>query len=161
NTAKLHTQAAGAAANDMGLSNKVFPEMDGSRDVQDDQMEAMSFLVHTVGVPAAGVRSGDAYRGRHLFDEFHCSGCHIPTLVTGDHEIAQIAHQTIHPFTDLLVHDMGDLLTDSRPDFLADGSEWRTPALWGIGLTHVIRDSVGFMHDGRARTYAEAIMWHG
>ncbi len=107
------------------------------------------------------MRDGNALRGRHLFDQFGCSSCHIPTLVTGDHAIAQLAHQTIHPFTDLLLHDMGDSLADERPDFLAGGTEWRTPALWGIGLAHVVRESVGFLHDGRARTYAEAIMWHG
>jgi len=161
NTSRLHVQAAGAAANDMGLSNKVFPEPDGNRDVQDDQMEAMVFLVSTVAVPAAGPRSGEAFRGRRLFDDFGCAHCHVPTLVTGDHPIAQLAHQTIHPFTDMLLHDMGDLLTDARPDFLADGREWRTPALWGIGLAQVIRANATFLHDGRARTYAEAIMWHG
>jgi CxxC motif-containing protein (DUF1111 family) len=160
NTATLHVQAAGAALNDMGLTNKVFPEPDGNRDIQDDQMEAMVFLVSTVGVPAAAPRGPAAARGRRLFDDFGCSSCHVPTLVTGAHAIPEVAHQTIHPYTDLLLHDMGDLLTDSRPDFLAEGVEWRTPALWGIGLAHVVRDNVGFLHDGRARTYAEAIMWH-
>jgi CxxC motif-containing protein (DUF1111 family) len=81
--------------------------------------------------------------------------------VTGDAAIPQVAHQTIHPYTDMLLHDMGDLLTDSRADFEADGREWRTPALWGLGLAQKIRDGITFMHDGRARTYAEAIMWHG
>ena len=71
------------------------------------------------------------------------------------------SHQTIHPYTDLLVHDMGDSLTDSRQDFEASGREWRTPALWGIGLTQLVSTQATFMHDGRARTLEEAMMWHG
>lgn len=160
NTSSLHVQAAAAAANDIGLSNKTFPDPDGNRDVQDGQLEAMEFLVATVAVPAA-TSSAAADRGRQLFSNFGCARCHIPELVTGDHPIAELAHQTIHPYTDLLLHDMGDLLTDARQDFLADGREWRTPALWGIGLAQVIRSKTTFLHDGRARTYAEAILWHG
>ncbi|HEY5948305.1 MAG TPA: di-heme oxidoredictase family protein, partial [Kofleriaceae bacterium] len=63
--------------------------------------------------------------------------------------------------TDLLLHDMGDRLTDARPDFLAEGVEWRTPALWGIGLAQLVLPGATFMHDGRARTLGEAILWHG
>jgi CxxC motif-containing protein (DUF1111 family) len=67
----------------------------------------------------------------------------------------------IHPYTDLLLHDLGDGLADGRPDFAADGREWRTPPLWGIGLTHTVLPRSGFLHDGRARDLAEAILWHG
>jgi CxxC motif-containing protein (DUF1111 family) len=144
----------------MGLSSYVFPNPDGSRDVQDQQLDDMAFMVRTVAVPYAATRNGAAVHGRDLFDSFACSSCHIPTLVTGDHPITALAHQTIHPFTDLLLHDMGDGLADQRPDFEATGSEWRTPALWGIGLAQVIRADVGFLHDGRARTLEEAILWH-
>ena len=161
NTSTLHLQAAAAAANDIGLTNIVFPAPDGTRDVQDDQMAAMAFMVSTVGVPAEAPRDTMAMQGRLKFDDFGCSSCHITTLVTGDDPIPQLAHQTIHPYTDLLIHDMGDGLADNRPDFLANGSEWRTPALWGIGLAQVIRDGPTFMHDGRARTFEEAILWHG
>lgn len=161
NTASLYVQTAGAAVNDIGLTNKLFPAPDGRRDVQDDQLDQMAFMVSTIAVPAAAPRDGQALRGRHLFDDFHCSTCHVPTLVTGDHPIAALAHQTIHPYTDLLLHDMGDLLTDERPDFEAMGREWRTPALWGIGLAQLVQDGVTFLHDGRARTLAEAILWHG
>lgn len=161
NVSTLHVQAAGAAANDMGLSNHVFPDPSGNNDVQDDQMEGMAFMVSTVAVPAAAPKDAAAYRGRRLFDDFECSSCHVPTLVTGDAAVAALAHQTIHPYTDLLLHDMGDALTDARPDYEAAGVEWRTPALWGIGLAQTIRANITFMHDGRARTFAEAIMWHG
>lgn len=160
NVPTLHAQAAGAAANDMGLSSHVFPDPSGNNDVQDDQMEGMAFLVSTVAVPAAAPKNAAAYHGRQLFDDFGCSSCHVPTLVTGDAAISAVAHQTIHPYTDMLLHDMGDELTDARPDFQAAGVEWRTPALWGIGLAQVVRDNITFLHDGRARTFAEAIMWH-
>jgi CxxC motif-containing protein (DUF1111 family) len=161
NVSSLEVQVAGAAANDIGLSNKVFPPPMGDSDVNDDQLDQMTFMVSTIGVPVAGVRDDQAWRGRDLLDRLHCTGCHVPTLVTGEHAIAQVAHQTIHPYTDLLVHDMGDLLTDSRPDFQAMGREWRTPALWGIGLAQLIQPGVTFLHDGRARTLEEAILWHG
>jgi CxxC motif-containing protein (DUF1111 family) len=161
NVPTLHMQSAAAAANDMGLSNYIFPDPSNNNDVQDDQMEGMAFMVATVAVPAAAPRNDKAKHGRQLFDDFECSSCHIPTLVTGEAMIPQLAHQTIHPYTDMLLHDMGDLLTDSRQDFEADGREWRTPALWGLGLAQKIRDGITFLHDGRARTYAEAIMWHG
>jgi CxxC motif-containing protein (DUF1111 family) len=161
NTATLHVQASAAAASDIGLSSYVFPDPSGNNDIADDQLDAMAFMVSTIAVPAAAPRDAQATQGRKVFDTFGCSSCHTPTLVTGDSPTAALAHQTIHPFTDMLLHDMGDLLTDSRPDFEADGIEWRTPALWGIGLAQLVRDNTTFMHDGRARTFAEAIMWHG
>jgi CxxC motif-containing protein (DUF1111 family) len=161
NTATLAAQAAGAALNDIGLSSYVFPDPSGNNDVSDSQMMALQFFVTAIAVPAAAPRDAQADQGRKVFDTLGCSSCHVATLVTGDYPTAAFAHQTIHPFTDLLLHDMGDSLTDSRADFMADGIEWRTPALWGLGLAQVIRPDTTFMHDGRARTFAEAIMWHG
>jgi CxxC motif-containing protein (DUF1111 family) len=81
--------------------------------------------------------------------------------VTGDHAVPELAHQTIHPYTDLLLHDVGDLLSDGRRDFTASGVEWRTPPLWGLGLVQLVAPEATFLHDGRARTIAEAILWHG
>ena len=161
NQPNLRAQVAGAFAGDIGLSNKVFPESDGQRDVSDMQFDQTVFFASVLAVPAAGTRDGKAYHGRTLFHDFGCAGCHIPTLVTGESAIPELSHQTIHPYTDLLVHDMGDSLTDSRQDFEASGREWRTPALWGIGLVQVVAPQATFMHDGRARTLEEAIMWHG
>ena len=161
NAPTLHVQVAGAAANDMGLSSYVFPDSGNQRDISDDQLDQMAFMVRTIAVPRAATRSDAAWQGRDRFDAMGCSGCHVPTLETGDAEIPALAHQTIHPYTDLLVHDMGPLLADNRPDFEAGGQDFRTPALWGIGLTSVIRDSTTFLHDGRARTLEEAILWHG
>ena len=74
---------------------------------------------------------------------------------------AETAGQTIYPSTDLLLHDMGPGLADNRPDFRASGSEWRTPPLWGIGLSEVVNGHSTFLHDGRARSLTEAILWHG
>ena len=73
----------------------------------------------------------------------------------------EIANQTIHPFTDLLLHDMGEGLADNRPDFEATGTEWRTPPLWGIGLLEKVNGHNRLLHDGRARSLEEAILWHG
>ena len=159
--ATLREQTAAAFATDMGLSNKLAPEPDGTRDVGDDQFEQTLFFISTIAVPTAGPQDAAARRGRALFDDFGCAVCHTPTLVTGDHVIPELAHQTIHPYTDLLLHDVGDLLTDARRDFTAAGVEWRTPPLWGLGLVQVVSPDATFLHDGRARTLAEAILWHG
>ena len=78
-----------------------------------------------------------------------------------EHPIAHLRDQTIHPYTDLLLHDVGDDLTDARTDFVAEGVEWRTPPLWGLGLTMLVAPEATFLHDGRARTISEAILWHG
>jgi CxxC motif-containing protein (DUF1111 family) len=155
-------QTAGAFANDMGLSNKVFPEADGmTRDVSDDQLTYTTFFVSTIAVPARGPADDDANHGELLFTSFGCAGCHTITQVTGPSAIPQVAYQVIHPFTDLLLHDMGDGLADGRPDFEASGSEWRTPPLWGIGLVQIVDPKATFLHDGRGRSLAEAILWHG
>ena len=80
---------------------------------------------------------------------------------TGPHPIAALADQTFQPYTDLLLHDLGPELADGRPDFAADGNEWRTPPLWGLGLVSTVLPGASYLHDGRARTVAEAILWHG
>ncbi len=161
NASTLHVQVAAAFANDMGLTSYVFEDPDGDRDVSDDQLDDTVFFASTIGVPRASPRDEKASRGRRVFDDFGCASCHVPTFETGDHSIPEVAHQCIHPFTDLLLHDMGDRLTDARPDFLAEGVEWRTPALWGLGLTHRVGPATTCLHDGRARDYSEAILWHG
>jgi CxxC motif-containing protein (DUF1111 family) len=114
-------------------------------------------------VPAARDVDDPVVRaGARLFVELKCSGCHVPELKTGiQTDVPALAGQTIHPFTDLLLHDMGDALADGRPDFEASGREWRTPPLWGIGLTEVVNRHTRFLHDGRARSIEEAVLWHG
>jgi len=100
-------------------------------------------------------------RGAELFLSTGCAACHTPTHTTGDSDIPALAHQTIHPYTDLLVHDMGEGLSDGRPDFAAGPTEWRTAPLWGIGLVDEVNGHTRFLHDGRARNLEEAILWHG
>jgi CxxC motif-containing protein (DUF1111 family) len=161
---RLIEQVAGAFANDMGLTNRIFPDIDPNaplQDVNDKQLVDSGFHIATLAVPGAAERDGESEHGRVLFDDFGCASCHTPTHVTGAHEIFQLSNQRIHPYTDLLLHDVGDRLTDTRDDFLASGLEWRTPPLWGIGLAQQIAPATTFLHDGRARTVAEAIMWHG
>jgi CxxC motif-containing protein (DUF1111 family) len=161
NTSTVHLQVAAAFVNDIGLSSIVFPEEGGFRDLNDTQLEDCTFFMSTSAVPVAATTRREAFTGRALFRSMGCAGCHTPTLVTGEHAISAVANQTIHPYTDLLLHDMGDRLSDGRPDFLAEGTEWRTPALWGIGLVNVVNPMATFLHDGRARSLAEAILWHG
>jgi CxxC motif-containing protein (DUF1111 family) len=162
NVATLAEQVAGAFVNDIGLTNAMFPEPDGMADISRMQLEQATFFVATLAVPAAAERGTLAARGRDLFSGFGCASCHAPTLVTGSsHPITHLRAQTIHPYTDLLLHDVGDDLTDARIDFLALGVEWRTPPLWGIGLTKLVAPDATFLHDGRARDLAEAILWHG
>jgi CxxC motif-containing protein (DUF1111 family) len=97
-----------------------------------------------------------------LFGDLGCSSCHTTSFTTGVLDDApELSSQLIHPYTDLLLHDMGDDLADGRPDFEADGNEWRTPPLWGIGLIKDVNDHTRFMHDGRARNLEEAVLWHG
>ena len=92
-----------------------------------------------------------------------CAGCHTPSLKTGTFqgELAHLSEQTIWPYTDLLLHDMGAALADDRPDFDASGQEWRTPPLWGLGLSSKVNGVSHLLHDGRARNPEEAILWHG
>lgn len=159
--ATLELQAAAAAFNDIGLSSHIFPDEVFSSDVQDQQLDDTAYFVATIAVPAAGPRDADAWRGSELFDDFGCAQCHRTTFTTGDYPtIPELAHQTIHPYTDLLLHDLGDGLADHRPDFAASGSEWRTPPLWGLGLAKTVNPDATYLHDGRARNLAEAILWH-
>ncbi|WP_394203412.1 di-heme oxidoredictase family protein [Shewanella waksmanii] len=131
--------------------------------------DSVVFYAETLAVPARrNVQDADVREGARLFSEINCSGCHQPKFVTksqgqigGGEMIAGLKGQTIYPFTDMLLHDMGEGLADNRPDFLADGQEWRTRPLWGIGLTQTVNPQAGFLHDGRAATIEEAILWHG
>ena len=101
-------------------------------------------------------------RGKELFNETGCVACHQPSFVT--HRLTdqpEQSFQLIWPYTDLLLHDMGEGLADNRPEAVANGQEWRTPPLWGIGLTEQVSGHTQFLHDGRARSILEAVLWHG
>ena len=107
-------------------------------------------------------KAAQVARGEALFASVGCAQCHVDTLVTGTiADAPALSEQRIHPYTDLLLHDMGPELADDRPDFEADGREWRTPPLWGLGLVPDVNGHDLLLHDGRARGFAEAILWHG
>ena len=177
NHGSVREQVAAAFINDIGLSTPVYPEQNcppiqkgckelmvaGKPEITPLRLAATELYVRTLSVPARRrVDDPQVRRGEQLFGEAHCSVCHVPELQTGEFlALPQLAGQTIHPFTDLLLHDMGEGLADGRPDFLAGGAEWRTPPLWGIGLSEKVNGAGAFLHDGRARSFTEAILWHG
>lgn len=172
----VHQQSMGAFAGDMGLTSTLKPTTDctpeqqcerfasgGEPEVSDKVASFVTFYAKSLAVPARrNLDAPSVRRGAELFNESGCAACHRPTYQTGEvAERPDLSHQTIWPYTDLLLHDMGPGLADGRPEFLADGNEWRTPPLWGIGLAQVVNPLAGYLHDGRARTLEEAILWHG
>lgn len=173
NTATILTQVASAYNQDMGVTNSIFPvessfsqaQNDGRNDdyeLPDSLLTGAAFYIKTLAVPARrNIADENALAGEQIFRQLNCSGCHIPTLRTGvDVTLSAVSNQRIHPYTDLLLHDMGPGLADDRPDFLATGREWKTPALWGVGLFPKTNGTPFYLHDGRARTLEEAILWH-
>ncbi len=162
NTPTLLQQSASAYVNDMGVTNPLFPAADGAMDIAMDTLEAAAVYVQTIAVPARTLLDDpQVQRGERLFAAANCMACHVSELRTGSHQIPGLTNQTIHPYTDLLLHDLGPGLADGRPDFEASGREWRTPPLWGVGLAQTVLPFSGFLHDGRARTLEEAVLWHG
>ncbi|MCB0711785.1 MAG: thiol oxidoreductase [Ignavibacteriae bacterium] len=174
NTPTLLQQTAAAYRNDMGITSPYFPVESAFGSEQDDghgddpeismkTLEAVTFYVQTLAVPARrNVRDETVRRGEVLFANLGCASCHVPSFQTGVlTNVPEVSNQRIYPYTDLLLHDVGEELADRRPDFDADGREWRTPPLWGIGLTSIVNGHTFFLHDGRARSLAEAILWHG
>jgi CxxC motif-containing protein (DUF1111 family) len=114
-------------------------------------------------VPARrNISNPDVIAGKIQFNAAGCGNCHAAKWVTGANvAFPQVSNQVIYPYSDFLLHDMGPDLADNRPAFEANGQEWRTPMLWGIGLTRTVNGRMNFLHDGRARTLTEAIVWHG
>lgn len=174
NTASILSQVAGAFNQDMGITTSVMPvensfgqaQYDGLKDdpeLPDSLLNAVKFYAQTLGVPARrNTTDATIKRGLQLFVLAKCVNCHKQTLTTGINvTIPAFSNQVIHPYTDMLVHDMGPGLADNRPDFLAGGRDWRTAALWGVGLFEIVNNPGYYLHDGRARTLTEAIMWHG
>ncbi|MDM0049855.1 di-heme oxidoredictase family protein [Variovorax sp. J22R115] len=127
-----------------------------------EKILAQSPAETTAQVQAENAMQVSVARGRELFVEARCTACHVATLQTGGaHRFAELRRQTIRPYTDLLLHDMGEELADTYPQGRASPQEWRTAPLWGLGLLERIDAKVRYLHDGRARTVEEAILWHG
>lgn len=177
NQPNLRQQVAGAFNGDLGISSSIFPDQNctevqtdcneapngGLYEIDDEGLNHVILYSSTLAVPAR--RNWDKPRvleGKKAFEDAGCNGCHIQKFTTGNHsDFDALSYQTIRPYTDLLLHDMGDDLADNRPDYLANGKEWRTPPLWGIGLFDVVNHHTEYLHDGRAKNLTEAVLWHG
>jgi CxxC motif-containing protein (DUF1111 family) len=163
----LH-QIAYAFNRDMEVTSSIFPILDGETvarppEVSDEELDVMNRYVALLGVGARrDLQDAEVLRGRQLFTAASCVACHTPELTTGRyHPLGELRNQTIRPYTDLLLHDMGPGLADTMGGEGASGSEWRTAPLWNIGLSAGVSGGEGYLHDGRARTIEEAILWHG
>jgi CxxC motif-containing protein (DUF1111 family) len=170
----LLQQTAAAYHNDMGITNPLFQRESSEGQSQSDgygdepeidiaTLKTATFYPQSLAVPQRrNYDNADVQSGKRLFFSLNCNACHQATFKTGQHpEYDFLSNQTIFPYSDLLLHDMGEGLADNRPDFEANGREWRTPPLWGIGLTKTVGGHSNFLHDGRARNLEEAILWHG
>lgn len=183
-TPTIREQSAAAFAGDIGISSPLFPApwgdctaaqadcrasihgddaAQGGFEVDAEGLDLVTFYSRNLGVPAR--RNADdpqVLRGRALFREAGCAACHRPAFVTQRlADRPEQSFQLIWPYTDMLLHDMGEGLADQRPEARATGTEWRTAPLWGIGLTGQVSGRASFLHDGRARSLLEAVLWHG
>jgi CxxC motif-containing protein (DUF1111 family) len=168
-------QTAAAFANDMGITSPLLPTerltaaqaarvvFTASDGVEIDArtLDRVVFYTRTLAVPAArGTGDARVAAGRAAFDAFGCAACHRPRCTTGPAFHPAFAGRTIEPFTDLLLHDLGEGLADGKRDGDAAPAEWRTPPLWGLGLVPAVNGHLRLLHDGRARGFAEAVLWH-
>jgi CxxC motif-containing protein (DUF1111 family) len=176
NQPSLRQQIASAFISDLGVNSPVYPEENcpevqvqcrqfppaGYPELTAGQLDALEFYVRVLAVPERrDADDPDVQRGERLFVSAQCAVCHVAEITTGDFPaLPQLAGQTIHPYTDLLLHDMGAGLADGRPDFQAGPRDWRTPPLWGLGLSETVNGNAWLLHDGRARNATEAILWH-
>ncbi|MGV3499961.1 MAG: di-heme oxidoredictase family protein [Hydrogenophaga sp.] len=184
NVATLAHQTAGAFHGDIGITSVQFPNeactpaqkdclaapngsQDGEPEIDPKMLDEVIFYQAVLAPPARrNVRDPQVLRGQQLFTQTQCAVCHRPSYVTAEGPFPRLTSkalegQTIWPYTDLLLHDMGEALADGRPDFLANGRQWKTPPLWGIGLLKDVNGHTRLLHDGRADGVLEAILWHG
>lgn len=178
NQPSIEQQVASAFNGDIGITSTLFPQESftdvqrdrygslpngGNPEIDETTLQNVIFYIKTLAVPARrNWNDTDILGGKQLFVKANCTGCHIAKIVTSANgSPGYVSNQTIRPYTDLLLHDMGADLADNRPDFDASGTEWRTPPLWGIGLQKTVAKHTYMLHDGRARNVEEAILWHG
>jgi CxxC motif-containing protein (DUF1111 family) len=166
--ARISHQIAGALNTDMGVTTSIFPVLDGDTnsgpiELADSDLTNWVRYISCLGVNARrSLTDTQCLQGEQLFISANCVQCHTPTLQTSAfHPFAELRNQTIHPYTDLLLHDMGPGLADNMGEGNATGSQWRTAPLWSIGLTPGTSGGEAYLHDGRARSLEEAILWHG
>jgi CxxC motif-containing protein (DUF1111 family) len=172
----VRQQVAGALIGDMGITSPIFPNQNcpapqvecaaapngGEPEISMANFDKLVFYSSTLSPPTRpDYDDPEVLRGRDWMRDLGCTDCHKEAIETGKHPtIPELSFQKIRPYTDLLLHDMGEGLSDARPVFGAQGNEWRTPPLWGIGRVKVVNEHELFLHDGRARGFAEAILWH-
>jgi CxxC motif-containing protein (DUF1111 family) len=168
NVASLAHQTAAAFAGDIGIASSLFGDGTGGAPEIDDRIFDDVVFYQATLAPAARRNADDVQvrRGERAFHAAQCAACHRPSYVTAAGPFPRLTSgalqgQRIHPYTDLLLHDMGDGLADSRPDFAANGRQWKTPPLWGIGLIRDVNGHQRLLHDGRARGVLDAVLWHG
>jgi len=173
----VEQQVASAFLGDIGITNPIFTEnncapaqqecleepVGGDPEIRQELFDKVILYTALLAVPVRrNWEEPTVRRGKKLFTEIGCISCHVSSHTTGIHpQWPEVSEQLIWPYTDLLLHDMGEGLADNRPVFEANGSEWRTPPLWSIGLVESVNNHTRFLHDGRARNLAEAILWHG
>lgn len=168
----LKHQVSEALLFDMGVTNPLMPNeacektgtcASGTGEVDAELVKRITGYTQLVAVPAVrNLENPQFARGQTLFTKTGCASCHVPKQVTADtHPLTELRSQVIYPYTDLLVHDMGEGLSDGKGEGQAGASEWRTPPLWGLGLMKTVNGQLSLLHDGRAQSYEEAILWHG
>lgn len=177
NVADLYHQTSGAFLGDMGVTTWLFKN-ENCTSIQNDCQNAINggapeidslnlnktvLYARTLGVPIRrNVQDINVLQGKMIFKNLGCENCHSSKYTTGSNSaISALNNVTIRPYSDFLLHDMGTDLADNRPDYLANGNEWRTQPLWGLGLIQTVNSHTYLLHDGRARNIVEAIMWHG
>ncbi len=171
NNPTVLVQTIGALHGDMGITSSYRPYennpvlldgLDDDPEISDEHIGYLEFYCRTLAVPAPrNINNSQVKKGAALFEKLDCAVCHTPKQKTGYNPVSTLSYQTFYPYTDMLLHDMGENLADNRPDFRADGTMWKTPPLWGIGLTYKVNSHTMFLHDGRANNLTEAILWHG
>lgn len=177
NNTDLTRQNSAAFLGDLGITSPMFPNENcmssqtqcqastngGSPEVPQSKITAITNYMKLVAVPARRkADNASVLAGKEIFFKAGCKNCHIPKMQTGPNaSFPELSNQTIRPYTDLLLHDMGEGLADHRPDEQASGSEWKTPPLWGIGLFETVNGHTRYLHDGRAGSLMEAVLWHG
>ncbi|MFV8462504.1 di-heme oxidoredictase family protein [Vibrio campbellii] len=173
----LMQQNAAAFNGDLGLTSSLFPNENctsaqstcddfpngGEPEVSDNILDFVEFYSQHLAVPIRrNVDDLAVIQGKKLFKDIGCQSCHQAEIRTAKREgLPALSDQLISPYTDMLLHDMGEGLADNRPEYLANGREWRTTPLWGLGYTKEVNGHTFLLHDGRARNVMEAVLWHG
>lgn len=177
NQPDLRQQIASAMHGDLGITSALYPQQNcspaqqacqqavsgGEPELDGQQLADLHYyFAHLAAPQRRNPGNPEVREGERLFAETGCTACHRPNVPIAQHpDFPSIAPQSIAPYSDLLLHDMGEGLADGREDFAASSREWKTPPLWGLGLSQQVAPGSGYLHDGRARNLTEAILWHG